>query len=68
MSKCKWCGVAVMWIERIPYEGQVDHRTRCVAMEKSARRKIVDRIHETAVNQFLQAQEKTTGNKGRRSK
>jgi hypothetical protein len=68
VSKCSWCGVAVRWIERVPFEENgIDHRTRCVGMPKESRRKVVDANHERDVAQFLR-QAGRAGNRGPRSK
>jgi len=67
MSFCRWCGAEVSWRERIPYEGEIDHRSRCLGIDKQARRKYADADHEKAVLAFLH-QATRGGNKEPRSR
>jgi hypothetical protein len=64
---CRWCGVAIKWLRGIPYEGEIDHRSRCAGLDPMVRQKHATAAHEAAVRQFLRRANRA-GNRGFRSR
>jgi len=60
MAYCKFCGVEVRFVERIPRDpDNRDHRETCAALAKGYRHQVRDNNHERMVAQFM-------GSKGQR--
>ena len=53
VNRCKYCGVNIQWISRVPYENGVDHREICPGLERVSREKVRDVNHEQRVRRFL---------------
>lgn len=57
MTRCRFCKVEITWVEKVPYEGEVDHRRVCQGVNMSAEQ-AARAAHERLVKSFLRMKAK----------